>query len=552
MTSAAEDLALDFLDDEEFDEQDEQPEDQQNDEDEMRDEEAEASEEQKKVHATPSQLDQVDLDAVLNEISNHVVSSNNDAEAELLTKANQYSTVVDNEMAAIHTTIRNFYSIRFPELETMIQNPLQYAKAVAAIGNGPMDKLRENTELKPIMNGSLLMGVAITATQTTGREMSSSELQRVKDACDRAFYLDRAKKILIEYVETCMDRFAPNLTAIVGSNIAAQLIQAAGGIPQLANRPHCNLPALGVTKSLQAGMATNVNFRQQGYLYDTDLVREVPPDLRRQALRIISGKVTLAARVDASGESRDGSIGERFREEVEKRMDKLKEPPPNNGPKALPAPDDKLSRKRGGRRARKAKEATATTELSKARNRMAFGKEEAEIGYGAGDGSVGLGMIGQSNEGKIRAMQIDQRTKAKLGKKNPGWGTATPAGGAASGMASSLRGFGQGAGMGNASVLRAHGLKSGGYGAGTAGTASSIAFTPVQGLELVDPKAQAELKRKREAEDDKYFKSGAFTQVGNAGSAAQKGKMDGDFKVPGLPARAANGSMAPPPAKKQA
>ena len=79
----------------------------------------------------------------------------------------------------------------------------------------------------------------------------------------------------------------------------------------------------------------------------------------------------------------------------------------------------------------------------------------------------------------------------------------------------------------------------GGVGAGKSGTASSIAFTPVQGLELVDPKVQAELKRKRDAENAGYFSSGTFTQVGG-------GTKDG-FKVPGLPAKRVNSGMAPPP-----
>jgi U4/U6 small nuclear ribonucleoprotein PRP31 len=177
------------------------------------------------------------------------------------------------------------------------------------------------------------------------------------------------------------------------------------------------------------------------------------------------------------------------------------------------------------------------TDIRRAQNRMAFGKEEAEVGYGAGEGTMGLGMIGQSNDGRVRAMQIDQRTKAKLSKKNPGWGGVTPVGGAQS----SLRGFGQGGiGAGNASVLRAHGLRTAGFGKGeAAGTASSIAFTPVQGLELADPKAQRDLKRKRAADEDRWFKSGTFTQVGEGGSAG--------FKVPEKPKN--SGSMGEPPSK---
>ena len=175
------------------------------------------------------------------------------------------------------------------------------------------------------------------------------------------------------------------------------------------------------------------------------------------------------------------------------------------------------------------------TDIRKAQNRMAFGKEEQETGYGTGEGTKGLGMIGATNDGRVRALQVDQRTRAKLSKKNPGWGGATPIGGAAS----SLRGIGQGAGAGNASVLKGHGLRTSGVATslGSAGTASSLAFTPKQGLELVDPKVRAEMERKRRVDEDRWFKGGTFTQVGG-GTPAPAGKTaEGGFKVPQLPVK---------------
>ena len=397
--------------------------------------------------------------------------------------------------------------------------------------------------LKQILDGPSLMVVTVEGTTTRGREMTPSELQTVMQACQMILSLDHAKRILTDYVQSRMNLFAPNLTALIGSLTAAQLLNFAGGLTGLAKTPACNLPPLGSKKQTQTGFATNVGVRQQGFLYHSPIIRGIPNDLKRQAMRIVAAKVVLAARVDRVHSSPDGSNGEKLKQDCLDRLEKLTEPPPNKGPRALPAPDDKPSRKRGGRRARKAKEATAMTDLRKAQNRMAFGKEEKEVGYGTGEGTKGLGMIGAANEGRIRALQIDQRTKAKLSKSNKGWGAATPIG--SSGLASSLRGFGQG-GAGNGTVLRAHGPRTHGVGGqGTAGTASSIAFTPVQGLELVDPKAQMELKRKREAEDDRWFKGGTFTQVGGASVAPSAGNTtNGGFKVPSLPVKA--GNMGPP------
>jgi U4/U6 small nuclear ribonucleoprotein PRP31 len=474
-------------------------------------------------------------------------------EYHLLTQSNSLSTLIDGEIMLVHKFIRDHYSVRFPELETLINNPLEYAKVVAILGNGPLDsenikRLQTSTDnvlrasLKSVLDGPSLMIVTVEATTSKGRELSPAELSRVTRACEMLLNLDKAKRTLTEYVQSRMNIFAPNLTTLIGSLTAAQLLNAAGGLTGLSKTPACNIAAWGSKKGANAaGLATNIGVRQQGYLYHSPIVQGIPNDLKRQAMRIVSAKLVLAARVDRIHSSPDGATGEELKSACLERLDKLTEPPPNKGGRALPVPDDKPARKRGGRRARKAKEATAMTELRKAQNRMAFGKEEKEIGYGTGEGTAGMGMIGQSTDGKIRNLQVDQRTRAKLSAKNKGWGGATPL----NGSASSLRGFGQGAPNMD---LRGKGLRTSGVGssmpgAAGAGTMSSLAFTPVQGLELVDPKMQAELSRKRKAEEDRWFKGGTFTQVG--------GGNDG-FKKPDLPPNkkvdTGAGKMGPPPA----
>ena len=468
-------------------------------------------------------------------------------EYEVLTQANSFSVHVDTEVVLVHKFIRDHYSARFPELERLVSNPIDYAKTVAILKN-EVENIKSianssdniiGVPLRSILDGPSLMTITLEGTTTKGSPLSEAELSTTLSACSMILSLDRAKHTLTSYVQSRMNIFAPNLTALIGSLTAAQLLNFAGGVTGLAKTPSCNIPPLGSKKQTQTGFATNVGVRQQGFLYQSPIIQSIPNDLKRQAMRIVSAKLVLAARVDRVHESPDGSTGEELKNACIERLEKLTEPPPNRGARALPAPDDKPSRKRGGRRARKAKEATAVTDLRKQQNRMAFGKEEKEVGYGTGEGTKGLGMIGMEGDGRVRATAVDQRTRAKLSKKNPGWGgTATNI----NGMASSLKGFGAGAVGGNATSLRAQGLRTTGVGGGAvSGLQSSIAFTPVQGLELVDPKAQAEMTRKRKAEEDRWFKGGTFTQVGS-GSA---GHQDGGFKMPQVPAK--KQSMGPPP-----
>lgn len=450
-------------------------------------------------------------------------------EYQLLKEANEFSTQIDGEVQAVHKFIRDNYSLRFPYLEELVKNPVDYAKTVAILGNRPLDDIKniaQDTDniigapLKGILDAPTLMVITVEATRAGGRELQDIELAAVMTACKLLLNLDKSKHILTDYVQSRMSVFAPNLTELIGSLTAAQLINYAGGLAGLAKTPACNIAPLGSNKASGLGLATNIGIRHQGFLYHSPILEAIRPDLKKQGLRIVSAKVILAARVDMVHSAPDGSTGRQLKDECERRLDKLTEIPANKGVRALPAPDDKPARKRGGRRARKAKEATAMTEIRKAQNRMAFGKEEKEVGYG--DSTKGMGMIGATDTGRLRAQQIDPKTRAKLSKKQgAGWGGDTTLG-----AASSLKGFGAG---GTATSLRAQGLRTGGVGLQGSGM-SSVAFTPVQGLELVDPRAREEAYRKRKAEEDRWFKGGSFTQLGGKTDAA-------GFKVPALPVK---------------
>ncbi|KAF3907472.1 hypothetical protein AA313_de0200078 [Arthrobotrys entomopaga] len=444
-------------------------------------------------------------------------------EYHLIVESNKHSVEIDSEIILVHKFIRDHYSPRYPELENLVTNPLDYAKTVAIIKNDlhlqPMQ-----SQLRAVLDSATVMVVTVEATTSKGRPLTEKELAAVIPACEMTMALDKAKHTIINYVSSRMTLFAPNTSAIVGSTTAAQMIGFAGGLSGLAKMPACNISALGSKRRTAVTLATNVGIRQQGFLYNSPIIRQIPNDLKVKAMRIVSSKIVLAVRVDFSHERTDGSMGESLKQDILERLEKLTEPPPNKGPKALPAPDDKPARKRGGRRVRNAKQATAMTELRKQQNRMVFGEAEREVSYG--DSTKGLGMIGVQDSGKIRATKVDPRTRAKLSKNNLGWGT--PAGGGQS----VINPF-----KNNPGLMSSFGARST---AGVSGTASSLAFTPVQGIELVDPKVKQEMERKRKAESDRWFQSGAFTQVGDQSKFGTKRVDTGEGKQTGL--------MLPPPA----
>uniref|UniRef100_A0A2P2KA19 Nop domain-containing protein n=2 Tax=Rhizophora mucronata TaxID=61149 RepID=A0A2P2KA19_RHIMU len=382
------------------------------------------------------------------DMSSYSVVLEDDPEYQLIVDCNALSVDIENEIVIIHNFIRDKYRLKFPELESLVHHPIDYARVVKKIGN-EMDLTL--VDLEGLLPSAIIMVVSVTASTTSGKPLPDEVLQKTIDACDRALALDSAKKKVFDFVESRMGYIAPNLSAIVGSAVAAKLMGTAGGLAALAKMPACNVQHLGAKRKNLAGFSSATSQLHVGYIEQSEVSQSTPPALRMRACRVLSSKSTLAARVDSIRGDPSGNTGRAFREEICKKIEKWQEPPPAKQPKPLPVPDSEPKKKRGGRRLRKMKERYAMTDMRKLANRMQFGiPEESSLGDGLGEG---YGMLGQAGSGKLRVSAGQSKLAAKVAKR----------------------------------------FKEKRYGSSgaTSGLTSSLAFTPVQGIELTNPQAHA-------------------------------------------------------------
>ncbi|XVE85050.1 hypothetical protein DITRI_Ditri17bG0061300 [Diplodiscus trichospermus] len=348
------------------------------------------------------------------DFSNQGLVLEDDPEYQLIVDCKALSVDIENEIVIIHNFIRDKYRLKFPELESLVHHPIDYA---------------------------------LTASTTSGKPLPEDVLQKTIDACDRALALDTAKKKVLDFVESRMGYIAPNLSTIVGSAAAAKLMGTAGGLSALAKMPACNVQLLGAKKKTLAGFSTATSQFRVGYIEQTEIFQTTPPALRSLACRLLASKATLAARIDSTRGDPSGNAGRTLKEEIHKKIEKWQEPPPAKQPKLLPVPDSEPKKKRGGHCLRKMKERYAITDMRKLANRMQFGvPKESSLGDGLGEG---YGMLGQAGSGKLRVSIVSFVQLFWFKEKNYGSSGAT------------------------------------------SGLTSSLAFTPVQGIELTNPQAHA-------------------------------------------------------------
>ena len=395
-----------------------------------------------------------------------------DPEYQLIVDSNNILVEMDNEILTIHQFVRDKYSVRFPELESLVPTPLEYIRTVKLLQN---DLEVTKVDLDEILPAATIMVVSVTASTTQGQRIEQEELDRVMEACEMGLELNEKKLKILSYVESRMSFIAPNLSTIVGPTVATKLMGTAGGLTALSKIPACNILVLGAQKRTLAGFSSATILPHTGFIFYSDLVQSTPPDVRRKVARVVAAKCTLAARVDSFHESSGGEVGQDLRDQVQKKIDKILEPPPVKAAKPLPRPDDAPKKKRGGRRVRKMKDRYAITEMRKQANRMTFGSIEEDAyqeDLGFNTGQLGKGGVA----GTIRAPTADKKTQVSISKR--------------------LQRQIQTAVFGGKSSVKG----------AASGTASSIAFTPLQGLEIVNPMAA---EKKVQEANNKYFSNTA-------------------------------------------
>jgi U4/U6 small nuclear ribonucleoprotein PRP31 len=385
----------------------------------------------KSVLLTDPQFKQV-LDQIDHEKMHHKeMYINFNISIEFISECNRYISDVDHEISLLTRYIKEFYSQRFPELEAIILSPYTYALTVKRLGN---DLDITKNDLSDILPNNNIMSINMMSSTTSGKPLKKDVLADLLRLCDEVISLVNNKTKILSFIENKISTIAPNLTALLGPNVAAKLVTAAGGLQELSKIPACNVLVLGAQRVNTEGFSTAGKLHR-GYLAELDEVKNTPEEFQIQLLRKYANKSVLAARVDTYrkvintkddlvlntkevdqsknnikevNNEIDAADGKRLKEFIGKKMDRIKEPKAAALKKPLPRPDDKPRRKRGGKRVKNIKQRMALTEMRALKNRMSFGPDaESEFR----ETGVGYGMLNQAGKVKVSTKKVKFNTK---------------------------------------------------------------------------------------------------------------------------------------------
>jgi len=326
----------------------------------------------------------------------------------LLEKANKYIIILNKYISEDVIILKDLYSIYFQELPTIVTNNYEYVKSIKVIEeNKQLLKKESKTGIKQLsqelsfLPNNVLMALTFMLTSSNVMKINSEEKSlEIKKEYTKILDLFQKKTTLLNFISNNMKYLAPNLTLLLGAEIAAKLVTEAGGLNELARTPSGNILNMGRHELNLEGFSTMNRFNN-GYLTELKEYKDSVDSMKIKVLRRYSNKTALAARKDAFLNTNKNRNNEKYGDEMKKliaeKVEKIKNDIQPILKKPLPRPDDKPSRKRGGKRVRGIKKKFELTEVRKLKNRMKFGEPEAEYrDTGKGFGMLGIGGIGST------------------------------------------------------------------------------------------------------------------------------------------------------------
>lgn len=199
--------------------------------------------------------------------------------------------------------LRDWYSLHLPELEDRVSDE----RSIELIEeHGSREEIQEELGINSSVGGEI----------TENEEANYISLANViKEQMEY-------RSNLHEYVEEMMRTYAPNITALTGPKLGAELIEKAGSLKKIAMKPSSTIQVLGAEKSLFKHLEKGTKPPKHGLILQHPYVHKAPYDKRGKISRAFANKIAIAARLDYFS---DKNKGDELRNELEEKIEKIKE-----------------------------------------------------------------------------------------------------------------------------------------------------------------------------------------------------------------------------------
>jgi len=219
--------------------------------------------------------------------------------------------------------VREWYGWHFPELIKIVSDNATYAKMVLAIGNKKTLTDDRLDEIANVLDQDRDKAEAVinAAKISMGQDITDEDLSMIQALAARVAASADYRRILTNSMDDKMGTVAPNLQQILGTHVAARLIQHAGSLTNLSKYPASTLQILGAEKALFRALKTKSATPKYGLLYQSSFIGRANPKIKGRISRYLANKCSMASRIDNFSETPTSRFGEAFKKQIEQRLE---------------------------------------------------------------------------------------------------------------------------------------------------------------------------------------------------------------------------------------
>ncbi len=196
--------------------------------------------------------------------------------------------------------VRQWYSLYCPEVNESVANHEAFIKLIIT---------KKKAELLKEFHMSSSMGA----------EMSAADLAPLHNLAEQIDIIYQQKQAMEEYIEKSLHDIAPNLAAVAGSLLAAELLAKVGSLEKLAKMPASTVQVIGAEDAMFRHLRKQGRCPRHGIIIKHSLLAGAKEEFHGKIARKIAAAISLAVKVDYF--KGDAYKGYELREKLDKNIE---------------------------------------------------------------------------------------------------------------------------------------------------------------------------------------------------------------------------------------
>lgn len=220
----------------------------------------------------------------------------------LIIQVNGAIEELDKSINILVERLREWYGLHFPEMNKIINKHEKFAEIIEEFGS--REKI-EHSELSHFREKGM------------GADFNEVDIKVVQSFARDILGLYKLREELSNYSEQLLKEVAPNLKELAGPVLAAKLISLAGGLEKLARMPSSTIQLLGAEKALFRHLHGRGKSPKHGVVIIHQYIQSAPSEHKGKLARLISSKLSIAAKIDFYSKT---DKGKEMKRDLEKKV----------------------------------------------------------------------------------------------------------------------------------------------------------------------------------------------------------------------------------------